>query len=88
MTSGAIEVNEALDKNIIIKDYFTLLLSVIFILTLRKRFYKLFPGILLYVTTIFLCNVIMPQQHFFLIILIKNIYNANKIKKNGGIHKY
>ena len=80
MTSAAIEGHEAKDKNFIITDYFSLLLSVIFILTLRKRFHKLFSAIILYVTTIFSCNVIMPQQHF-LIILMKNIYNANKIKK-------
>ena len=65
MTSGAVEGHVALDENIIINDYFNLLLSVIFILTLRKRLYKLFPDILLYVTTIFLCNVIMPQHFFF-----------------------
>ena len=89
MTSSAVEGHEALDENFIIVDYLSLLLSIIFILALRKQLYKLFPAILLYVTTIFLCNVIMPQHFFFLIILLKNIYNANKIKKkNGGIHKY
>ena len=42
MTSGAIEVNEAKDENFIINDYFNLLLSVIFILALRKQLYKFF----------------------------------------------
>ena len=79
MTSAATEGHEALDKNFIIVDYLSLLLSIIFILALRKQLYKLFPDILLYVTTIFLRNVIMPQQYFFLIILMKNTYNANKI---------
>ena len=65
MTSAAVEGHEAKDKNFIIVDYLSLLLSIIFILTLRKQLYKFFPDILLYVTTIFLCNVIMPQQHFF-----------------------
>ena len=88
MTSAAVEGHEALDENFIINDYFNLSLSVIFIFGLRKRLYKLFPDILLYVTTIFLCNVIMPQQHFFLIILMENIYNANKLKKGEEIRKY
>ena len=65
MTSAAVEGHEAKDKNFIMNNYFNLLLSIIFIFVLNKRLYKLFLAILLYVTTIFLCNVIMPQQHFY-----------------------
>ena len=54
MTWAAVEGHEALDKNFIIDDYFSLLLSVIFIFALRKRLYKLFRAILLCYNYIFM----------------------------------